>query len=70
MSSGTGRLGSPMPEGAPRSMPMPAGSPRPGPVPGAPARGDGLTERDGMRESRKSGLSDPDEPTDGLGLMQ
>ena len=70
MSSGTGRLGSPMPEGAPRSMPMPTGSPRPGPVPGAPARGDGLTERDGMRESRKSGLSDPDEPTDGLGLMQ
>ena len=70
MSSGTGRLGSPMPEGAPRAMPMPTGSPRPGPVPGAPARGDGLTDRDGMRESGKSGLSDPDEPTEGHRFMQ
>jgi cell division septum initiation protein DivIVA len=72
MSSGTGRPGSPMPEGAPRSMPMPmpAGSPRPGPVPGGPVRGDGLTDRDGMRDSGKSGLSDPDEPTGGPRLMQ
>jgi hypothetical protein len=51
-------------------MPMPAGSPRPGPVPGAPTRGDGLTDRDGMRDSGKSGLNDPDEPNDGLRLMQ
>jgi len=70
MSGGTGRLGSPMPEGTPRSMPMPAGSPRPGPVPGAPARGDGLTDRDGMRDSAKSGLTDPDDPNEGRRLRQ
>ncbi len=70
MSGGTGRLGSPMPEGAPRSMPMPSGSPRPGPIPGAPGRGDGPTDRDGMRDSGREGTTDPDEPTEGLRLMQ
>jgi cell division septum initiation protein DivIVA len=70
MSSGAGRLGSPMPEGPPRSMPMPSGSPRPGPVPGAPTRGDGLTDRDGRRDSGQPGLNDPDDPTDGRRLMQ
>jgi cell division septum initiation protein DivIVA len=70
MSGGTGRLGSPMPEGSPRSMPMPSGSPRPGPMPGAPARGDGLTDRDSRRDASQSGLTDPDDPNDGLRLMQ
>jgi hypothetical protein len=70
MSGGTGRLGSPMPEGAPRSMPMPTGSPRPGPMPAPPGRGEGLADRDAMRDSGRAGLIDPDEPTDGRRLMQ
>ena len=70
MSGGTGRLGSPMPEGAPRSMPMPTGSPRPGPMPAPPGRGEGLADRDTMRDSGRAELIDPDEPTEGMRLMQ
>ena len=70
MSGGAGRLGSPMPEGAPRSMPMPTGSPRPGPMPAPPGRGEGLADRDAMRDSGRAGLIDPDEPTEGMRLMQ
>ena len=70
MSGGAGRLGSPMPEGAPRSMPMPTGSPRPGPMPAPPGRGEGLADRDTMRDSGRAELIDPDEPTEGMRLMQ
>jgi cell division septum initiation protein DivIVA len=70
MSGGASRL-----EGGPRPpMPMPSGSPRPGPIPGPPSPvpglGDGLADRDMLRDHGLSGLIDPDEPTDGIRLMQ
>jgi cell division septum initiation protein DivIVA len=76
MPGGAGRLGGAAAEGAPRPpMPMPAGSPRPGPMPGTSApvsgRGDGLADRDPLlRDHGRSGLIDPDEPTEGIRLMQ
>jgi cell division septum initiation protein DivIVA len=77
---GPSRLGGSVPEGAPRSpIPMPSGSPlppRPGPAtpgspPSAPGLGDGLAaDREGKRDSGRGGRADPDEPTDGLRLME
>jgi hypothetical protein len=53
---------------------MPSGSPRPGPIPGTPSPvpglGDGPADRDMLRDHGLSGLIDPDEPTDGIRLMQ
>jgi len=77
---GPGRVGGSMPEGAPRSpIPMPSGSPvppRPGPsVPGSSAPVPGLddgpaADREGKRDPGRGGRPDPDEPTEGLRLMQ
>jgi cell division septum initiation protein DivIVA len=77
MPGGTTRLGGGMPEGAPRPpMPMPGGSPRPGPsIPGASARDSGLddgfaADRDIRQDPGRGGLIDPDEPTEGMRLLQ
>jgi len=77
---GPGRLGGPVPDGAPRSpIPMPSGSPvppRPGPsTPGSSTSAPGLddgpaADREGKREPGRGGRPDPDEPTEGLRLMQ
>jgi cell division septum initiation protein DivIVA len=72
-----GRPAGPVPEGAPRPpIPMPSGSPRPGPsVPGSSTPVSGLgdgqaADREGKRDPGRSGPADPDEPTEGLRLMQ
>jgi cell division septum initiation protein DivIVA len=75
MSGGAGRLGATTAESAPRQpLPMPAGPPRPGPVPGASSPvsgfGDGLADRDVMRDHGRPGLIDPDEPTEGIRLRR
>jgi cell division septum initiation protein DivIVA len=70
ISGGASRL-----EGGPRPpMPMPSGSPRPGPIPGTsslvPGFDDRPADRDMLRDHGLSGLTDPDDPTEGIRLMQ
>jgi cell division septum initiation protein DivIVA len=64
----------PMPSGSPRPGPIPSGPPQPGPIPGTPSPvpglGDGPADRDMLRDHGLSGLIDPDEPTDGIRLVQ
>src|SRR5262249_37348464 len=77
---GRGRVPGGRPAGAPRQpIPMPSGSPvppRPGSsVPGSSTSVPGLddgpaADREGKRDPGRGGRPDPDEPTEGLRLMQ
>jgi len=39
-------------------------------MPAPPGHGEGLADRDAMRDSGRAELIDPDEPTEGMRLMQ
>jgi cell division septum initiation protein DivIVA len=69
--SGSPELGSPKPGFSERGLPQP-GLPQPGPVRGdGPEPGDGPQQgRETKRDGGRTGIIDPDEPTEGIRLMK